>query len=217
MGSPLGRAGCRHRRTADDLARSVAMNGLTAGARTGEIAGPAGRNGAGKILALRAVMGKGPRPRLGRLGLAVVLIAALGLSAAWVTSSAGARASLATAPGRGASQHAHSPPQPLVGICQQTPCTNGQELEVFDQGRAPVFSVGEYGGASVFGDNFRVWAPGTSLLTGTAADTFSWESPGKYDHQFKLADGCTPPAMWESPQAIWACTSSHEWKKALRF
>jgi hypothetical protein len=215
-------AGCRdrlrgdHRRTAHDHPRGVAMDGLATGARPGEIAGPAGRNGAGK--ALRAVAGKGPRPRLGRPGLAVVVIAALGFCAVWdVTASAGAAAPPVTAPGSGASQHAHSLPRPLIDICQRAPCTNGQELEIFDQGRAPIFSVGEYGGASVFGDNLRVWAPGTSLLAGTAAVTLSWESPGEYDRQFKLADGCTPPAMWESPQAIWACTSSHKWKIALRF
>jgi hypothetical protein len=207
-----------HRRTAVDLPRRVAMDVLTAGARAGEIAGPAGRNRAGTIAALRAVTGKGPRPRLRRLGLAAALIAALGLGAAWaVTASAGARVPPVTAPDSGASQHAHSPPQPLIDICQQAPCANGQELEIFDQGRAPIFSVGEAGGASVFGDNLRVWAPGTSLLAGTAAVTLSWESPGEYDHQFKLADGCTPPAMWESPHAIWACTSSHKWKIALRF
>ena len=207
-----------HRRTADDLPRGVAMDGPAAGARTSEIAGPAGGNGAGKIPALHAVTGKGPRPRLGWLGLAVVIIAALGLWTAWdVTSSAGAGVPPVTAPGSGASQRAHSQPQPLIDICQQAPCTNRQELEVFDQNRAPIFSVGEYGGASVFGDNLRVWAPGTNLLTGTAAVTLSWESPGKYDRQFKLADGCTPPAMWESPQGIWACTSSHEWKIARRF
>jgi hypothetical protein len=215
-------AGCHdhlcggRRRTADDLARGVAVDGLMAGARAGEIAGPAGGNGAGKVPALRAVTGKGRRPRRGRLGLAVVLVAVLGLWAAWdVTSSAGPRAVPVAAPGSDASQHPHSPP--LIDICQRAPCPNGQELEIFAQDRAPIFSVGEYGGASVLGDNLRVWAPGTSLLAGTAAVTFSWESPGKYDHQFNLADGCTPPAVWESPQAIWVCTSSHEWKIALRF
>jgi hypothetical protein len=158
------------------------------------------------------------RPRPGRLGLAVVLIAAFGLFAAWdVTSSARAGVPPVTAPGSGASRPAQSTPQPLIYMCQQAPCTNAQELEVFDQGGAPIFSVGEYGGASVFGDNLRVWAPGTNLLTGTAAVTLSWESPGEYDHQFKLVEGCTPPAMWESPQGIWVCRSSHEWKIVLRF
>jgi hypothetical protein len=200
------------------LRRAVATDALTARARTGETARPAGRNGAGKIPALRAVTGKGPRPRLGSLGLAVVFSAALGLCAACHgTSSPGAGAPTVITPSSAVSQYAHSPPQPLIDICQQTPCTNRQEFETFDQNGAPIFSVGEYGGASVFGDNFRVWAPGTNLVAGTAAVTLSWESPGEYDRQFKLADGCTPPAIWESPQAIWACTSSHEWKIALRF
>jgi hypothetical protein len=67
------------------------MDALTAGARTGKIAPPAGRNGAGKIPALRAVTGKGPRARLGHLGPAVVFSAALGLCAACHgTSSPGA-------------------------------------------------------------------------------------------------------------------------------
>ena len=198
--------------------RAVAMDALTAGARTGKIARPAGRNGAGKIPALRAVTGKGPRARLGLLGLAVVFSAALGLCAACHgTSSRGAGAPTGMTPSSGVSQYAHSPPQPLIDICQQAPCTNNQEFEIFDQNGAPIFSVGEYGGASVFGDDFRVWAPGTNLLAGTAAVSLSWESPGEYDRQFKLADGCTPPAIWESPQGIWACTPSHEWKIALRF
>jgi hypothetical protein len=200
------------------LGRAMAMDALTAGARTGKIARPAGRNGAGKIPALRAVTGKGPRARLGYLGLAVVFSAALGLCAAChSTSSRGAGAPTGMTPSSGVSQYAHSPPQPLIDICQQAPCTNNQEFEIFDQNGAPIFSVGEYGGASVFGDDFRVWAPGTNLLAGTAAVSLSWESPGEYDRQFKLADGCTPPAIWESPQGIWACTPAHEWKIALRF
>jgi len=198
--------------------RAVAMDALTAGARTGETARPEGGNGAGKIPDLRAVTGKGPRARLGLLGLAVVFSAALGLCAACEgTSSPRARAPTVMTPGSGASRYAHSPPQPLIDICQRAPCTNRQEFEIFDQNGAPIFSVGEYGGASVFGDDFRVWAPDTNLLTGTAAVTLSWESPGEYDRQFKLAGGCTSPAIWESPQGIWACTSSHEWKIALRF
>ena len=200
------------------LRRAMAMDALTAGARTGKISRPAGRNGAGKIPALRAVTRTGPRVRLGYLGLAVVFSAALGLCAACQgTSSPGAGAPTVLTASSGVSQHAHSPPQPLINICQQAPCTNSQEFEIFDQSGAPIFSVGEYGGASVFGDNLRVWAPGTSLRTGTAAVTLSWESPGEYDRQFKLADGCAPPAIWESPQGIWACTSSHAWKMALRF
>jgi hypothetical protein len=200
------------------LARAMAMDALAAGARTSKIARPAGRNGADKIPALRAVTGKGPRARLGYLGLAVVFSAALGLCAAChSTSSRGAGAPTGMTPSSGVSQYAHSPPQPLIDICQQAPCTNNQEFEIFDQNGAPIFSVGEYGGASVFGDDFRVWAPGTNLLAGTAAVSLSWESPGEYDRQFKLADGCTPPAIWESPQGIWACTPSHEWKIALRF
>ena len=187
--------------------QAVAMGALTAGARTGEIARSAGRKSVDKI-----------RARLGFLGLAVFFSAALGLCAACDgTSSPGAGAPTMMTPSSGVSQYAHSPPQSLIDICQQAPCTNSQEFEIFDQNGAPIFSVGEYGGASVFGDDFRVWAPGTNLLAGTAAVTLSWESPGDYDHQFKLADGCTPPAIWESPQGIWACTSSHEWKIALRF
>jgi hypothetical protein len=197
--------------------------GLTAGARAAstraaEIAAPAGRNGSGKAPATRAAVGNGPGARLGWLRLAVALIAALGICAACgETSSPAAGTPQASAPGSGVSTHTRSPRQPLVGICQRAPCPNAQVLEIFDQDGAPIFSVGEYGGASVIGDNLRVWAPGTDLLAGTAAVTLSWESPGEYDRQFKLAGGCTPPAIWESPQAIWACTASHEWKIALRF
>lgn len=124
---------------------------------------------------------------------------------------------LASGTGILAGPHPDPLAQPLIEMCHQAPCTNGQEFEIFDQAGAPIFSVAEYGGASVFGDNFRVWAPGTNLLTGTAAVTLSWEPPGEYDRQFKLPDGCAPPAIWESPQGIWKCTSSHKWKIALRF
>ena len=141
------------------LRRAVPTDALTPAARTGEIARSAGRNGAGKIPALRAVTGKGPRARLGFLGLAVVFSAALGLCAACdATSSPGAGAPTVLTPGSGVSQYAHSPPQPLIYICQQAPCTNRQEFEIFDRNGAPIFSVGEYGGASVFGDDFRIWA-----------------------------------------------------------
>jgi hypothetical protein len=189
------------------------MDALTARARTTEAAGSTGHNGAAKTPATRAVRGNRPRARLDPLGLAVVVLAALGLGAG-CDSTSSPRAPSAAAP---TSQHAHPPPRPLTDICQRAPCPDGQEFETFDQAGAPIFSVGEYGGASVFGDNLRVWAPGTSLLAGTAAVTLSWESPGEYDRQFKLANGCTPPAIWESPQAIWTCTSSHAWKIALRF
>jgi hypothetical protein len=108
-------------------------------------------------------------------------------------------------------------PEPLTYICDKLPCTNGQEFEIFDHNGAPIFSVGEYGGADVYGDNLRIWAPNTNLLTGTAAITFSWESPAAYAREFNLNDQCAPPAIWESPQAIWKCTSAHTWKIVMQF
>ena len=161
----------------------------------------------------------GPVPRLRHLGLAVVLIAALGLEAGCGGASppgAGAPTAASRASHAGHAGHARPSPR-LIAICQRAPCPNAQEFEIFDPPGAPIFSIGEYGGASVFGDNLRVWAPGANLRTGTAAVTLSWESPQEYDRQFRLADSCTPPALWESPQAIWTCTSSRQWKVALRF
>jgi hypothetical protein len=156
------------------------------------------------------------RARLGALGLAVALVAALGPGAGCdSTSSPGPHTPSARPPGSVVSQR--PPARPLIRSCQRAPCPDGQEFQIFDQAGAPIFSVGEYGGASVFGDIFRVWAPGISLLAGTAAVTLSWESPQQYDRQLSLADACTPPAMWESPHGIWTCTSSHAWKLGLRF
>jgi hypothetical protein len=89
-----------------------------------------------------------------------------------------------------------------VYVCPALPCAGGQELEVFDHNGAPIFSVGETGGAAVFGDNASVYAPGS--VTHPAV-VLSWESPAAYDAKFRLPTGCVAPAIWESPADIWAC------------
>jgi len=53
-----------------------------------------------------------------------------------------------------------APPQ-LIYMCQQAPCTNAQEFEVFDGYGAPIFSVGEYGDVGTFGTGLAVFRPGT--------------------------------------------------------
>jgi hypothetical protein len=140
---------------------------------------------------------------LGWLALAGAILAALGLGVVACVVLVSAPPAAATA------QDALLTP---VYACPRTPCANSREPEISDRGCAPVFPVGEYGGVGVYGDNFRIRAPDTRLLlSGTAAITLSRESPAEYDRQF------TPPALWESPEAIWKCTSSHQWKVALRF
>jgi len=49
---------------------------------------------------------------------------------------------------------------PLVYTCQAQPCTANQEFTVSDPHGAPIFSVGEYGGAAVYGDQISVYKPG---------------------------------------------------------
>lgn len=178
-----------------------------------------------------AVWPRATRARLKLLGLAATLTV-LGLTAARIGFSPPqaqppppiAVSSLTTGQGQenslpGSKQPTPQPghPAPLIYICKRIPCASGQEFEIFDHNGAPIFSVGEYGGADVYGDNLRIWAPNTNLLTGTAAITFSWESPTAYAREFKLNDRCTPPAIWESPQAIWKCGSSHTWKMVEQF
>lgn len=93
----------------------------------------------------------------------------------------------------------------LVYICSQVPCADNQELEVFDTYGNPIFSVGEYGGASVFGDNFAVYAPGNVW---TPAMTVSYTSPAAYDAAHGIADSCTAPSTWMEPGGVWSCQGS---------
>lgn len=90
---------------------------------------------------------------------------------------------------------AASSPQ-LVYICQQQPCTNSQELQVTDPHGAPIFSVGEYGGAGVFGDNLSVYGPGSVYAPSVVE---SWRSP------VRAGASCSRPAVWIAPGGIWSC------------
>jgi hypothetical protein len=102
---------------------------------------------------------------------------------------------------------------PLVYICPgvqngKTPsCTNGQEFEVFDTNGAPIYSVGEFGGDAVFGDNRSVYPPGT--VTDPAL-VESYTTPARYGKTT-----CTAPSTWIEPHGIWYCTSSGKWVKYL--
>jgi hypothetical protein len=59
-----------------------------------------------------------------------------------------------------AAAHAEVLPHPLVTMCDTQPCPDAQEFTVWDPDGAPIFSVGEYGGAAVYGDMFSVYKPG---------------------------------------------------------
>jgi len=90
---------------------------------------------------------------------------------------------------------------PLVYTCTATQgtipqCQNGQELEVFDRNGAPIFSIGEYGGARVFGDNLGVVPPGSLQPNGT----LSYTDPITYDHTFHLPTSCAAPQLWIDSQ-----------------
>jgi hypothetical protein len=56
--------------------------------------------------------------------------------------------------------HADVLPHPLVTTCDQQPCPDAQEFTVWDPDGRPIFSVGEYGGAAVYGDQISVYKPG---------------------------------------------------------
>lgn len=98
----------------------------------------------------------------------------------------------------------------LVYICQQTPCQNGQELEVFDGYGNPGFTVGEYGGVGVLGDNLTI----TTDVGGQFHHdmVLSFESPAAYNAHFHLPDTCTYPERWLAPLGNWHCTMAGTWK-----
>jgi hypothetical protein len=97
-----------------------------------------------------------------------------------------------------------SPSTRLVYVCGSQPCRAGQEFEVVDSHGAPIWSVGEYGGAGVFGDNLKVYAPRNVFHP---AVTISWEPPLAYDKKFKVTAKCKAPALWIAPQGTWHCVS----------
>lgn len=107
------------------------------------------------------------------------------------------------------------PGDPLVYVCPLTQgttgqnCANDQEFEVFDTYGAPIFSVGEFGGAGVFGDNLSVVPPGTVTH---AAVTESYTTPAGYG-----STSCVAPAIWLAPQGLWKCTSSGTWSRRSSF
>ncbi len=41
--------------------------------------------------------------------------------------------------------------------CYSRPCAHQQVFEIFDRNGSPIFSVGEFGGAGVFGDQLSVY------------------------------------------------------------
>jgi len=55
--------------------------------------------------------------------------------------------------------HSPAPGAPRVYTCESPHCANDQVFEIFDKNGAPIFSVGAYGGAGVFGDQLSVYAP----------------------------------------------------------
>jgi hypothetical protein len=111
------------------------------------------------------------------MGTAVIAIMALALALTGQRSSA-------------------SSPQ-LVYICSSQPCTNAQELEVFDANGAPIYSVGEFGGDAVFGDNRSVYPPG-SVTNPSVVESYT--TPAGYGKT-----SCVAPEVWVSPTGIYAC------------
>lgn len=90
----------------------------------------------------------------------------------------------------------------LVYICGQTPCTNTQELEVFDANGSPIYSVGEFGGDAVFGDNRSVFPP-NSVFHPVIVESYT--DPATYAAQHKISATCTVPERWDAPTAIYVC------------
>jgi hypothetical protein len=111
-----------------------------------------------------------------------------------------------------AGQATATPPQ-LVYICTATPCTNAQEFAVFDANGAPIYSVGEFGGDGVFGDNRSVFAPGTVV---NPAVVNSYTDPATYDSTHGRPSTCVPPVVWLEPHGLWHCVGTH-WAKVAGF
>jgi hypothetical protein len=127
---------------------------------------------------------------------------------AFAASTTGVGFAIATA----TAAHAQSDPS-LVYICpgvqngQPPNCKNDQEFEVFDTNGAPIYSVGEFGGDAVFGDNRSVFPPGNVF---DPALVESYTTPAKYGKTT-----CTAPSTWIEPHGIWYCTSSGKWVKYM--
>lgn len=108
--------------------------------------------------------------------------------------------------------------QPLVYICQGSvgtapACQDAQELQVSDHNGAPIFGVGEYGGAHVYGDNLSV--NGTSVFSANVTE--SWESPVKYTGKVTCASP-SGGALWIDSAGggeFWTCTSGKWVRHAL--
>ena len=101
---------------------------------------------------------------------------------------------------------------PLVYVCTAQPCAGAQEFEVFDAYGNPVYSVGEYGGDAVFGDNRSVFAPG-SVTRPVLVESFA--SPAVYAKDEHVKAACRAPETWIEPHGIWYCTSSGTWARDL--
>jgi len=85
----------------------------------------------------------------------------------------------------------------LVYICSSQPCTNAQELEVFDRNQAPIWSVGEFGGDAVFGDNRSVYPP-SSVYNPAVVESYT--TPAGYGRT-----SCVAPEVWITSTGIYAC------------
>ncbi len=84
-------------------------------------------------------------------------------------------------------------PAPVYICGDYTSCVNGQYLEVFDHLGAPIFSVGQTGGADVFGDDFRL---------------FGHNDP--FDPEIVITDKplpstCKAPERWINVTGSWTC------------
>lgn len=84
-------------------------------------------------------------------------------------------------------------PTPVYICGDFTSCVNGQYLEVFDHNGAPIFSVGQTGGADVFGDDFRL---------------FGHNDP--FDPEIVITDKplpatCKAPEKWINLAGTWTC------------
>lgn len=89
-----------------------------------------------------------------------------------------------------------SSPQPVY-VCQDyTSCANGQFLEVDDHNGAPIFAVGQTGGAKTFGDCTSEYGPSDIF---NAAVTLCYHAP---------SGSCKAPSAWLSPQGLYFCTGS---------
>lgn len=108
----------------------------------------------------------------------------------------------------------HNSP-PLVYSCTKVAhCIDGQEFSIADAKDAPIFTVPEFGGPAVMGDNLRIFGPDDIYLPSLV---LSYTSPAAYDAYYRVDSVCIMPSVWFSPVGIWHCAPDNQGRLRFRW